>query len=480
MMKKIIKTLLAMMVMLSGLTLSSQTILARTAPNLSGAQTIAIGATFQDATNDNYGSDVYKVYLEKSGTLNVSIEFFNIDSYVVIYDVNGIELQSDYISYNSAFGSSKANLDYPLTKGSYYIAVYPDSYYGYQYRMSTSYKGSGESFIETNGGTNNYLYQASKVKTNKTYYGQIGYNDKRDLYEFTLSKKTTVTINVEAKFSGATYGIYDEDGNTLYSKNGGWYSNAVSDTTNKFKLKEKVTLNKGTYYFSVTGFDQKQHKYYGNYSFKLSIPVVKYKIKYQYDGKTYGTTTLQYGKTYTLKANQFKKTGYHFVGWTLQRASDNKFLYTNGKTTKWYKEGKQPSGYAKKVYKNKASIKNLSTKNGETLTFHARLTKNSFTVKYHANGGTGSMKQTIVKYGNATALRSNTFKKSGYQFEGWTCYRSSDKKWYYTNGKSYGWYKEGKQPSGYKKVVYKNKAKVAKTTSVQKDNVHMFARWKKK
>lgn len=90
------------------------------------------------------------------------------------------------------------------------------------------------------------------------------------------------------------------------------------------------------------------------------------------------------------------------------------------------------------------------------------------------------MKTTTVKYGNATALRANAFQKSGYQFVGWTCYRSSDAKWYYTNGSKYGWYKEGKQPSGYQKAVYKNKASIARTSSVNNDKVHMFARWSKK
>ena len=200
-------------------------------------QNLAVGGTVSGSTTDNYGSDVYKVTLEKLGILTVSIEFYNIDSYVRIYDMNGIELTYDYIFYNSALGVSKASLAYPLIQGSYYIVVHPDSYYGYSYRLSTSYKGSAESFIETNGGTNNYLYQASAVKTNKTYNGQITYNDSRDIYEFTLTKKTTLAINEE-----------------------------VDEMTNKFKLKEKVTLEKGTYYFTVTGFEQKQYQYYRNYS----------------------------------------------------------------------------------------------------------------------------------------------------------------------------------------------------------------------
>ena len=62
-------------------------------------------------------------------------------------------------------------------------------------------------------------------------------------------------------------------------------------------------------------------------------------------------TNCKYGKSYKLTANKFKKSGYTFVGWNTKK---------NG------------SG---KIYKNKQSIKNLTSKNGGTVTLYAQWMK---------------------------------------------------------------------------------------------------------
>ena len=478
-MKKVIFILVAMIVCLISFNYFSKPMKV-SRPNLDLAKPLKLGTEVSGKTEDGHGLDIYEVSLPKSGNLNVSFDYYNNSAYIKIYDTKGVELQNDYVVYQNALGVANANLDYPLTKGSYYIVLHGNAYEGQKYKLTTSYKGSGESILEEKGGVNNHIDEASSIRINKDYYGQIAYNDQRDVYAFTLTKPVDVTVDVEAKLSGATYAIYDEKGKCLFQQKGGWSKNIVDPQTNRYQLKEKVSLKEGNYYFSVTGFEQKKRQFYGNYRFKLSAFTIDYKISYHMEGAdAYGSEELQYGKTYTLKENKFEKLGYHFSGWTLQRMSDQKWLYTNDDVEKWCEEGKQPVDFIKKVFKNQEQVKNLSPKNGEELRFNARMIKNSFTIKYHGRGGEGSMKNTIVKYGNATALRTNTFQRAGYDFAGWTCYRSSDKKWYYSDGKQYGWYKENYQPKGYVKVIYLNKATVAKTTAVHKDNVHMFARWEK-
>ncbi|MDO5124121.1 MAG: S8 family serine peptidase [Eubacteriales bacterium] len=102
----------------------------------------------------------------------------------------------------------------------------------------------------------------------------------------------------------------------------------------------------------------------------------------------------------------------------------------------------------------------------------------TFTVKYNKNGGDGSMSDTTVIYNSSTKLRANQFTNNGAEFVGWTAKRSSDSKWYYTNGTSTGWYLEGSQPSGYEKYVYSDKQSVSRTSSVNGDVVTMYAQWK--
>ena len=115
----------------------------------------------------------------------------------------------------------------------------------------------------------------------------------------------------------------------------------------------------------------------------------------------------------------------------------------------------------------------------EKLPLDAPTSAPKFTMRYNANGGTGSMADTIVTYGVSTALRSNTFTRSGYTFKGWTAYRTSQKQWRYVSadGSIDGWYAEGSQPAGCTKYIYKDGTKVSATTSVADDVVQLYAQW---
>jgi len=77
------------------------------------------------------------------------------------------------------------------------------------------------------------------------------------------------------------------------------------------------------------------------------------------------------------------------------------------------------------------------------------------TVKYNANGGTGSMSNGSAQYNSTFTLTANKFTKTGYTFSGWNVYRSSDKKWYVSNE---GWKTASEISSkGYTKKLYKDK-----------------------
>jgi uncharacterized repeat protein (TIGR02543 family) len=69
------------------------------------------------------------------------------------------------------------------------------------------------------------------------------------------------------------------------------------------------------------------------------------------DSGSMKTKDYNYGKSYTLPANKFKRKGYTFVGWNTKK---------NGKGT---------------TYKNKKEIKNLTTKSGKTITLYAQWKK---------------------------------------------------------------------------------------------------------
>ena len=130
----------------------------------------------------------------------------------------------------------------------------------------------------------------------------------------------------------------------------------------------------------------------------------KYTITFNGNGSTSGNmkklSNLKYGKTYTLTKNSYKKKGYTFKGWNTK---------------------KDGSG---KTYKNKAEIKNLSSKADGKVTLYAQWSKTKYTITYNLNKGKNH-KNNPSSYNITTKtikLKSPT--RKGYTFKGWY----SDKK----------------------------------------------------
>ena len=102
-----------------------------------------------------------------------------------------------------------------------------------------------------------------------------------------------------------------------------------------------------------------------------------------------------YGISQKLPANAFIRTGHTFIGWALSI-----------------------SGQV--LYQDKQEVQNLSTVDGAELTLFAVWRINSYTVAYNANGGNGTMQNSVFTYGVAQNLRLNAFTRIGYSFTGWS------------------------------------------------------------
>lgn len=85
------------------------------------------------------------------------------------------------------------------------------------------------------------------------------------------------------------------------------------------------------------------------------------------------------------------------------------------------------------------------------MTLYSYWKPNTFTVKFAANGGAGTMAAQAIEYGASVALRANAFTKSGCLFLGWA-----------------------KTASG--AVAYANKAKVKNLAAIGK-TVTLYAKW---
>lgn len=179
-----------------------------------------------------------------------------------------------------------------------------------------------------------------------------------------------------------------------------------------------------------------------------------------------------YGLTAPLRKFRVQVEGKKFTGWTAYRVEQNKWYYRNADDTDraWYKEGSQPSGYTKFIYKDKANVSKTGAKGGHVLLCAQWESTSKYTVSFMKNGATGgTMSDQSITYGTSTALRTNTYTKNNRTFQFWNAYWSEKNKWYYQNadGSAKGWYKEGYQPAGYTKYVYNDQQNVSKTVTLK-------------
>jgi len=136
--------------------------------------------------------------------------------------------------------------------------------------------------------------------------------------------------------------------------------------------------------------------------------------------------------TYDTAANldlcAFVKTGYSFLGWTTEEAS----------TSPEYEDG--------------GSVLNLTTAQDGEIVMYALWTKNTYYVKFNANGGTGEMQLQRFTYDESSRLHENAFTRAGYKFGGWNTSPADT-------------------------AVYENRASVINLTSMPNNEISLYAVW---
>jgi uncharacterized repeat protein (TIGR02543 family) len=138
-----------------------------------------------------------------------------------------------------------------------------------------------------------------------------------------------------------------------------------------------------------------------------------YYVQFNGNGSTGGSMANQgivYGQSAALTANAFSRTGYTFTGWNTA---------ANGSGT---------------AYANQASYGPIGAGN---VTLYAQWSINTYYVQFNGNGGSGSMSNQGIVYGQSAALTANAFSRTGYTFAGWNT-ASNGSGTAYANQASYG------------------------------------------
>ena len=223
--------------------------------------------------------------------------------------------------------------------------------------------------------TDNYAEGVSPVITFKVTPGKYAAPSAPTADEF------TVTIN-EA----------DRGKKLEYSLDGTNWSNVPTLIDGAFELKGLAESTQYTIYLRVKASAD------GNYQASDAVGAVwttpaRYSVAYHANlgtGNVPASVTQNSGRSVTVAhGSGLKRTGYTFAGWNT--AADG--------TGTDYAPGSA-----------------IST--GATL--YAKWTANSYTVKFKANGGNGTMVDQSFTYDEAQALTENAFTRDGYHFAGWS------------------------------------------------------------
>lgn len=161
----------------------------------------------------------------------------------------------------------------------------------------------------------------------------------------------------------------------------------------------------------------------------------KYTVSYNANGGsgTPSNQTKTQGTNLVLSSTKPTRSGYTFVNWNTKGDGTGK-SYAPGAT---YSTDANLTLYA--IWKTNASGGPITKK---------------YTIKFDANGGTGTTKEVVCDYGSKCTLTGNAFTRDGYEFTGW-------------NTKSDG--------NG---VSYRDGAVVKDLSSVDGAIVTLYAKWK--
>ncbi len=118
-----------------------------------------------------------------------------------------------------------------------------------------------------------------------------------------------------------------------------------------------------------------------------------YTVKIMNGDEVLDSVQVPYGQTVPKPADPVKK-GYTFGGWYSDPGFNTRF--------------------------------DFSAKLQGPATVYAKLTPVTFTLKFDANGGTGSMPDQVVTYGSGVVLNANAFRKNGRSFQMWATKKFAD------------------------------------------------------
>jgi prepilin-type N-terminal cleavage/methylation domain len=267
-------------------------------------------------------------------------------------------------------------------------------------------------------------YTSETIDEGETYY--VPYSCDTTKKGYTFTKWTSAPRDDSSSDGSWTPG-------TTYS--GAWLKTAFSDTCNGNKKCYNIDANN---ILKLTA---------------LWTPNT-YTVKYDANGGSgsMANTTVKTDEKYTVPNSSYTKKGYTFAKWT----SDPKNASTTSAGS-WTPN----TEYTWKFDNGEYGITN------NILTLKAKWNAKTYTIKYDANGGSGSLPNSGATTGKTFTIRSNTFTKKGYEpakggSDNKQYWKDSTGEWWYAGAKTYNW--------GYDNGEY----------GISNNTLTLYAQWKPK
>ncbi len=234
------------------------------------------------------------------------------------------------------------------------------------------------------------------------------YDDQQSVSNLTTT--TNATVNLYAKWTPNTYkvGFYG---------NGADNAGAMNAQTFTYDVPQKLTKNiyartgyvfrewgsaatGGSAHWSdeqeVVNMSPIQNRWISMYA--IWDPI-SYTVRFNKNASdatgTMANQSFTYDRASALRANAFSRTDYTFTGWAT-------------------------SASGAKVYNDKQSVSNLTATAGVIVDLYAKWEIPTYTVKFNANGGSGTMTDQVLTYDKTQSLQANSYTRNKYRFAGWS------------------------------------------------------------
>ena len=284
------------------------------------------------------------------------------NTYNVTFDLQGGAGGNSNVQ--ATYDSAMPTITVPARAGYQFAGYYDQAEGGTKY-----YNADGSSAANWNKAGDTTLYAQWTANSYKVSFHANGGSGSMDAEEFTYGEEKQLSTNSFTKTGYAFAGWTTEtDAGDVIHADGASVSNLTAEQGGIVNL------------------------------YAVWAPIT-YTVVYDGNGAegSMADQQMTYDKEAALSQIGYTKTGYHFLGWAKTSTAKDAEL------------------------ENQATVTNLADTADRKVTLYAVWEANTYTVAFHANGGTGSQMtaQSFTYDAAAKALSKNQYTRSGYTFAGW-------------------------------------------------------------